>query len=200
MASMDRPPSSPFAAEIFAELEIDLRPLRDWWAGDGAMASRAFCSMGISRLIQHILDDEREIVLSSPDLWLMQDASAATDIAPHPVDFDQLLEWLRFTSLKEGLAPLDHPLLAFYRGFMPPLAEWGRLVASDVGLAPPPPPREKGGGGFLRRLFHREEPEDERLPLREIQDIPGFFKYLEALEGIRAGKGPDGPPKGESGP
>ncbi|MBC8515070.1 hypothetical protein H8D30_04355 [bacterium] len=193
---MESPPT--LAEEIQNELCIDLRHLRDWWGADSVMASRTLCTLGLSRMIQLILDNEREKVLSSPDLWLMQDASAATDISPYPVDFDRLLEWLRAQSITSGLAPVDHPLYQFYQKFLPALSEWGRLEAADVGLAPPVEPSGKGGG-FFGKLFSRAEPEEERLPLREIQDIPGFFAFWKEVDGWRnPTENEESPEKGNS--
>lgn len=187
-------PPEALAARIERETGIDLSSLRNWWSGDAAMPSRAFCRLGLARIIDLVLDDRRDEVLSCPDLWVMQDAFSATDVAPADVDVERLLEWLRAEAIATGAAPTDHRVFRFYSRYRPALEKWGRLEASDVGLGKAAP-KEDRPQGFLGRLFGRGDAAGERLPLREIQDIPSFFKYLDEVEAIRQGKGPEVPEK-----
>lgn len=203
----DAPPKAPAGApaadspagladEIRLETGIDLALLRSWWAGDAAMPSRGFCRLGLARLVDLMLLDKREEALSSPDLWLMQDGAAATDLAPAEIDLDRLLEWLRAASLREGYAPKDGKVYRWYARYGEALFKWGRLEGSDVGLAPVQT-NEEANTGLLGRLFRRKETSGGRVPLREIQDIPGFFTYLAAAREALAGKAPAADEVGE---
>ncbi|MCH7493772.1 hypothetical protein IIA16_03565 [bacterium] len=199
----EAPPARPAAAEteerplelaeeIRGETGIDLTLLRSWWAGDAAMPSRAFCRLGLARLIDLVLANRREEALSSPDLWLMQDGAAASDLAPAAIDLDRFLEWLRAASLREGLVPRDNRVFKWYAKFGVALSRWGRLEGSDVGLSPAQS-NEDANTGLLGRLFRRRQATGGRVPLREIQDIPGFFTYLEAVQDALSKKAPDPP-------
>ena len=96
---------------------ISLMPLKHWWAGDGSMPSRNICENGLSRIIDGILTND-ESILSSIDIWLMQDAFCATDIAPEDIDIEKVLEWLRFESIKRNMAPTNNPIFHFYNSFI----------------------------------------------------------------------------------
>ncbi len=160
---------------------INLSPLRHWWSGDGSMSSRNICKNGLSRIIDSVINND-ESVLSSIDIWLMQDVFCATDIAPHDIDLERVLEWLRFESVKRNMAPKNNPIFQFYNSFISPLDNWGRLQPTDVGLEKIKQKEEKKKGFFQKLLRGEEEEEEERTPLREIQDLPGFFTFKDSLE------------------
>ncbi|MBG98348.1 hypothetical protein CL659_04440 [bacterium] len=160
---------------------INLMPLKHWWAGDGSMPSRNICKNGLSRIINGILTND-ESILSSIDIWLMQDAFCATDIAPEDIDIEKVLEWLRFESIKRNMAPRDNPVFDFYNSFISPLENWGRIQPSDIGFEKEEKKEEKKKGFFQKLLRGDEEEEEERMPLREIQDLPGFFTFNQSLK------------------
>tara|TARA_B100000029_G_scaffold41472_1_gene38583 strand:+ start:1822 stop:2376 length:555 start_codon:yes stop_codon:yes gene_type:complete len=160
---------------------LNLSSLRHWWSGDGSMSSRNICENGLSRVLDSILNND-ESILSSIDIWLMQDVFCAVDIAPEEIDLERVLEWLRFESIERKMVPKNNPIFKFYNSFLMPLDNWGRLQPSDVGLEKTKEKEEKKKGFFQKLLRGDEEEEEERSPLREIQDLPGFFTFKKSLE------------------
>ncbi len=131
------------------------------------------------KIIELIRLGERDRVLTSKDLWECTDCKLCTQRCPVEIPVAEVLDVLRYLSLKESRTERSKSRVDFYARFLEQVKTYGRLEpGEDLGWGTPSRP---GGGGGVLGMFAKKQ---KREPLATIRDVPSFFEFYKKLHGI----------------
>jgi heterodisulfide reductase subunit C len=85
-----------------------------------------------NKLLRLIQLGRREEVLASKAIWLCVGCETCTARCPNGVNISQVMDHLRLTAIREGIAPADPKVAKFHQAFLQTLRKYGRSHEIDM--------------------------------------------------------------------